>query len=209
MYTLDELKKESERLKKQGTPYLGRVLYESDEKKIEVYPYFGGNAEGLYYLVNEGTPNARIYYLTNYETGESEDLKEYIEKYLPIEIENENWRKERKAQEQKEAEEKAEYERFNGFTDSMTPMQKGRAIKILTRQALYNKDPVCRGGVMRRAEWIESMQESGKAESRIVEINGKKEYRIYHSYDEHTFFVTVTKTEYNYFNFLVDKLNSL
>lgn len=119
MYNIDELKKEAERLQKQGTPYLGKVLYEDEEKKIVVRPYFVGNTKnGLYYLVNDGTKYSDIHYLSDYETGESESLKEYIEKLLPMEIERKKKRIEEEERKREEAAKLAEYERFYGFTDA-------------------------------------------------------------------------------------------
>lgn len=173
MYNIDELKKEAERLQKQGTPYLGRVLYEDDEKKIVVRPYFGGNiTNGLYYLVNDGTEYSNIYYLSNIETGESEDLKEYIEKLLPMEIERWESAREEEEKQKEEAAKRAEYERFHGFTDSMTPMKKGRTVKVLEKRFRYCE------GVMTRAEWIEVMRKRADTYADVVDADGKRFPRL-------------------------------
>lgn len=195
MYNIDELKKEAERLQKQGTQYLGKVLYKDEEKKIVVRPYFGGNAEkGLYYLVNDGTEYSNIYYVSDVETGESEDLKEYIEKILPIEIER--WESARKEEENQKAEaaKRVEYERFHGFTDAMTPMKKGRTVKVLGKRIRY------REGIMTRAEWIEGMAK--RDDTYTVTVTDVGEYRLYYKINEMLVYNVVTKTEIDYFNYL-------
>lgn len=195
MYNIDELEKDAERLQKQGTPYLGKVLYEDEEKKIVVRPYFGGNAEkGLYYLVNDGTEYSNIYYVSDVETGESEDLKEYIEKILPIEIER--WESARKEEENQKAEaaKRVEYERFHGFTDAMTPMKKGRIVKVLEKRIRY------REGIMTRAEWIEGMAKRDDTYTATVTDVG--DYRLYYKINEMLVYNVVTKTEIDYFNYL-------
>ena len=195
MYNIDELKKEAERLQKQGTPYLGKVLYEDEEKKIVVRPYFGGNAEkGLYYLVNDGTEYSDIYYLSNIETGESEDLKEYIEKLLPMEIKRKQARIEAEEKQKEEAAKRAEYERFHGFTDSMNPMKKGRTVKVLEKRLRY------REGIMTRAEWIEGMVK--RADTYTATVTDVGEYRLYYKINEMLVYNVVTKTEIDYFNYL-------
>ena len=202
--SIDELKEVAERLKKQGTPYLGKVLYEDEEEKIVVLPYFGGDIKnGLYYLVNEGRPSSNIYYLSDVETGESEDLKEYIEKLLPMEIERKQARKEWEEKQKEEAAKRAEYERFHGFTDSMNPMKKGRTVKVLEKRLRYDDF-----GVLTRAAWIEAVKELG-AHAETATYKGKQEYRIYYNYKEHNVFVVVTKTEFDYLNFLKDCIDKL
>lgn len=107
MYTQEELQKAAERLAATGTPYLGKTLYEGEGHKIVVLPFLRGHKErGLAYLVQDVNPtkpawsweqkSASIYYLSNMETGESEDLKDYIDKVLPCQIKR--WEGARKAQ---------------------------------------------------------------------------------------------------------------
>jgi hypothetical protein len=206
MYTQEELQKAAERLAAAGTPYLGKTLYEGEGHKIIVRPYFHGTVDkGLFYLLNEDErPYSDKFIISNMETGESEDLKGYIEKVLPCEIERwEGARKEAEIEEQA-ARERAEYECFHGFTDGMSHMQKGRVVKVLSVKFRYKANALCDAGIMTRAEWIEKMQESGKARVGIDTYSGKKEYNVYFHEKgwKGELSIEITKTEYEYFQFL-------
>lgn len=215
MYTQEELQKAAERLAATGTPYLGRTLYEGEGHKIVVLPFLRGHKErGLAYLVQDVNPtkpawswkqkSASIYYLSNMETGESEALKAYIDKILPCEITHwEGARKEEEREEQ-EARKRAEYERFHGFTDNMTAMQRGRVVKVMSVKFRYKANALCDAGIMTRAEWIEKMQATGKARVDIATYRGKKEYNIYFHEKgwKGELSIEITKTEYEYFQFL-------
>lgn len=215
MFTQEELQKAAERLAAAGTPYLGKTLYEGEGHKIVVLPFLRGHKErGLAYLVQDVNPtkpawsweqkSASIYYLSNMETGESEDLKVYIDKVLPCQIERWEGARKEKEREDQEARERAEYERFHGFTDNMSPMKKGRVVKVLSVKFRYKANALCDAGLMTRAKWIEKMQESGKAYVGIVIFRGKKEYNVY--FHEKVWkgelSIEITKTEYEYFQFL-------
>lgn len=215
MYTQEELQKAAERLAAAGTPYLGKTLYEGEGHKIVVLPFLRGHKErGLAYLVQDVNPtkpawsweqkSASIYYLSNMETGESEDLKDYIDKVLPCQIERWEGARKEKEREDQEAWERAEYERFHGFTDNMSPMKKGRVVKVLSVKFRYKANALCDAGIMTRAEWIEKMQESGKARVDIDTYRGKKEYNIYFHEKgwKGELSIEITKTEYEYFQFL-------
>ena len=122
MYTQEELQKAAERLAAADTSYLGKTLYEGEGHKVVVRPYFHGAVDtGLFYLINEDErPYSDKFLISNMETGESDDLKYYIEKVLPCQIERWEGARKEKEREEQEARERAEYERFKGFTDSMT-----------------------------------------------------------------------------------------
>ena len=197
MYTMEELKAAADRLAAAGTPYLGKTLYEGEGHKVVVRPYFSGARDrGLFYLLNrDGEPYSDKYVLSDLNTGASEELETYIEKGLPIEIER--WVDQRETREREAREEAAEAERirFHGFTDGMTPMQKGRVVKCLDMRFWY-------ANWMRsasRAEFIEDYVQNYTPKVEIVERNGKKEYRFYVT---ETRFHPATKTEYDYFKFL-------
>lgn len=98
MYTQEELNKVAERLAVAGNPYLGKTLYEGGGHKVVVLPFFHGRKTcGLAYLVkdiNRKKPawswdqkSASLFFLSNMETGESEDLQDYIDNILPCKIE--------------------------------------------------------------------------------------------------------------------------
>lgn len=206
MYTQKEMQKATERLAAAGTPYLGKTLYEGEGHKVVVRPYFHGAVDkGLFYLLNvDESPYSDTFIISNMETGESEDLKAYIDKVLPCQIERWEGARKEKEREEQEARERAEYERFHGFTDNMAPMKKGRVVKVLSVKFRYKANALCDAGIMTRAEWIEKMQESGKAYVGIVIFRGKKEYNVY--FHEKVWkgelSIEITKTEYEYFQFL-------
>lgn len=214
MYTLEELRAAADRLRTTGNTYLGKTLYEGEGRKVVVLQGFHGSMDrGLAYLVKETvdgerpSPCASIYYLDGLQTGASADLEDYIHKVLPAQVSH--WVSQREARERKarEAAAEAERTRFHGFTDGMTPMQKGRIIKALDRLLHYQGNDLCGGGVMKRAVWIESMQASGKANVQPAMYKGKKEYRIYFPVTTEEgrkadCFIEITKTEYEYFQYL-------
>ena len=97
MYTQEELQKAAERLAAAGTPYLGKTLYEGKGHKVIVLSWFYAHKErGLAYLVQDMNPtipawswnqkSALPFFLSNMETGESEDLQDYIDNILPCKV---------------------------------------------------------------------------------------------------------------------------
>ena len=218
MYTMEELKAAADRLAQLEGCQLGSVLYEGEGKKIVVLPRFHGSKErGLAYLVQEVDAEAttykvfgaRILYVDDLSTGYSEDMEEY--KVVDVPIIARGWKEEREALEraaaakiiaEKEAAVEAERQRFHGFTDSMTPMQRGRVVKCLDTKMRYTPNDYVKGGVMTRAKWIEAMAEVG-GRGEIATYKGRTERRIYCR--DNGFYV-VTKTEYDYFKFM-EKVN--
>lgn len=216
MYTMEELKAAADRLARLEGCQLGSVLYEGEGKKIVVLPRFHGSKErGLAYLVQEVDADAttyavfgaRILYIDDLSTGYSEAMEEY--KAVDVSIIARGWKEEREALEraasakiiaEKEAAVEAERQRFHGFTDSMTPMQRGRVVKCLDTKMRYTPNNYVKGEVMTRAKWIEAMVEAGGREE-IATYKGRTERRIYCR--DHGFYV-VTKTEYDYFKFMAN-----
>lgn len=103
-------------------------------------------------------------------------------------------KREREAREALKAAQEAERIRFHGYTDGMTPMQKGRVVKCLSKRYHYDDS-----GIMTRAEHVEKMQKAGGHLSTWINTQGKTEYRMHGSGSG---FYVVTKTEYEYFKFL-------
>lgn len=214
MYTMEELKATADRLARLEGCQLGNVLYEGEGKKIVVLPRFHDSKErGLAYLVQEVDADAttydvfgaRILYIDDLSTGYSEAMEEY--KAVDVPIIARGWKEEREALEraaaakiiaEQKAAAEAERQRFHGFTDGMTPMQKGRVVKCLDTKMRYTPNDYVKGGVMTRAKWIEAMAEAG-GRGEIATYKGRTERRIYCR--DHGFYV-VTKTEYDYFNFI-------
>lgn len=202
MYTMEELKAASDHLKMMGCE-LGKTLYEGEGKKFVVLPAFHGDKEeGLAYLVQEADEHetnirvlgARICYIDDLNTGYSQDLEDYKKFDIPSVVKHLKSKREREARKAREAAIEAERIRFHGFTDSMTPMQKGCVIKCLSKRYHYDDS-----GIMTRAEHVEKIQKAGGHLSTWINPQGKTEYRIHGSGNG---FYVVTKTEYEYFKYL-------
>lgn len=216
MYTMEELKAAADRLARMEGCKLGSVLYEGEGKKIVVLPRFHGNKErGLAYMVQEldadattyDTYGASLFYIDDLNTGDSKDLEDY--KAVDVPIVARGWKEEREALEraaaaksiaEKEAAAEAERTRFHGFTDGMTPMQKGRIVKCLDKMFRYKADGVLTGGIMSRATWIEKLQEAGCTSNIEKDDKGKNTYWLYLPNQKGCY--DVTKIEYDYFKYL-------
>lgn len=120
----------------------------------------------------------------------------------------EQWEGARKEKEEKvqAARERAEYERFHGFTDNMTPMQRGRAIKTLEKKVRYRAEESVgvKGGVMSRARRIEQLAEAGCTPRACKDARGRAEYWI--DVPPNGGYI-VTKTEYEYFKYVCRRSN--
>ena len=200
MYTLEELKAAADRLRTTGNTYLGKTLYEGEGRKVVVLQGFRGSMDrGLAYLVKETvdgerpSPCASIYYLDGLQTGASADLEDYIHKVLPAQVSHWVSQREAREREAREAAQEAERQRFHGFTDGMSPMGKGKVVKILSKRYRYDE------GIMTRAERVERMVAVGGHLSTGTNSRGNTEYRIHY---QNEWFYTVTKTEYEYFQYL-------
>ena len=97
----------------------------------------------------------------------------------------------------KAAEDKKEYERLNQFADDMTPMQRGRVNAALNKTFKYD------GKVMSRREFIEEAVKGHKAYTKLYEGEKGNEYALYKDKDAR-YYSQITKTEYDYFNYLTD-----
>lgn len=200
MYTLEELKAAADHLRTTGNTYLGKTLYEGEGRKVIVLQGFHGSMDrGLAYLVQETvdgerpSPCASIYYLDGLQTGASADLEDYITKTLPAQVSHWIGQREAREREAREAAQEAARQRFHGFTDGMSPMGKGKVVKILSKRYRFDE------GVMTRAERVETMVKMGGHLSTWTNPRGNTEYRIH---ARNGWFYTVTKTEYEYFQYL-------
>ena len=200
MYTKEELKAAAEHLAATGETYLGKTLYEGEGRKVVVLQGFHGSMDrGLAYLVQETvdgerpSPCASIYYLDGLQTGASAALEDYIHKVLPAQVSHWVSQREAREREAREAAQEAERQRFHGFTDGMSPMGKGKVVKILSKRYRYDE------GIMTRAERVERMVAVGGHLSTGTNSRGNTEYRIHY---QNEWFYTVTKTEYEYFQYL-------
>ncbi len=203
MYTWDELQVAANHLATKENCQFDKVLCEGGGKKLVVLHGFHGNLEmGLAYMVQEADAHLRpdeinrfgasLCYLDNLETGECTELKECIQGFKR-DLEAEQKHREHKEREEQAARAEAERQRFHGFTGGMSPMGKGKVVKILSKRYRFDE------GVMTRAERVETMVKTGGYLSTWTNPRGHTEYRIH---DQTGWFYTVTKTEYEYFQYL-------
>lgn len=209
MYTMEELKAASDHLKMMGCE-LGKTLYVGEGKKFVVLHAFHGDKEkGLAYLVKEAEEHetdihvfgARICYIDDLNTGYSQDLEDYKKFDIPSVVQHLKNKREREAREAHEAATEAERIRFHGFTDGMTPMQKGRIVKTLDKLYRYRAEEGLniKGGIMSRAVRMEQLYEAGCTVRTRKDAQGKTEYWV--DVAPHRGCI-VTKTEYEYFKYL-------
>lgn len=217
MYNMEELKAAADRLARlEGCPFCN-VLAEGYGKKLVVLPRFHGSKErGLAYLVQEvdadattyKTFGARLFYIDDLSTGYSEALEEY--KAVDVPIVARGWEQEREVLEraaaakiiaEKAAAVEAERTRFHGFTDGMTPMQKGKIVKTLDKLYRYRAEEGLntKGGIMSRAVRMKQLYEAGCTVRTRKDAQGKTEYWVDVAPNRG---YIVTKTEYEYFKYL-------
>ena len=209
MYTVEELKTAADRLEMMGCE-LGKTLYEGEGKKFVVLHAFHGDKEkGLAYLVQEADENetdirvfgARICYIDDLNTGYSQDLEDYKKFDIPSVVQHLKNKREREAREAREAATEAERIRFHGFTDGMTPMQKGKIVKTLDKLHRYKAEEGLdiQGGIMSRAVRVKQLYEAGCTVRTRKDAQGKTEYWVDVAPSRG---YIVTKTEYEYFKYL-------
>ena len=203
MYTWDELQVAAKHLATKENCQFDKVLCEGGSKKLVVLHGFHGNLEmGLAYMVQEADAHLRsdeinrfgasLCYLDNLETGECTEIDDYIQDFKRN-LKTEQERRKRKEDEEQAARAEAERQRFHGFTDGMSPMGKGKVVKILSKRYRFDE------GVMTRAERVETLVKAGGHLSTWTNPRGNTEYRIHY---RNGWFYTVTKTEYEYFQYL-------
>lgn len=128
--------------------------------------------------------------------SKQEDIKQKKIKY-------EERLKQEQIREQIEAKEKAEQENLYGFDDNMSLMQKGRVLKILMKQYRYN------GIVKTRKQFVFDLLEQNyyseyKTFSNSMNSRARKEHTSEYclcNRNDNTLYA-VTKTEYDFFNYL-------
>ena len=113
---------------------------------------------------------------------------------------------------QKELQEQAEYENVYGYLNNKTPIQKGRILKILNVKISYAKDGEFLGYLTRK-DFLYRMINEGCFIAHKKDINyyGKDgELRVkpneYRLVDSDGSFYEITKTEYDYANYLIKNI---
>ncbi|APR02493.1 hypothetical protein RSJ2_4172 (plasmid) [Clostridium botulinum] len=178
------------------------------------------------YQVIEYMEQFKMYRLKNYTDNKENELmkKEQINKYLDNKSFYDTklkkhksylikFEEEKKRIEEKERKEKEQYNFCYGFCDRKTDLQKGKILKILNTKMLYREN------IMTRKEIIEFLMKkykqiapeehlntnriSKKINLEYRKLKDKLEYRIYFD-KEKSGFLEVTKTEYDYCNYLLE-----
>jgi hypothetical protein len=108
-------------------------------------------------------------------------------------------------QQEKEDRQKQEYENVYGFCDTKTPLQKGKILKILNTMMNYTTY-----GVMKRKDWLLLKRKDNckidiRYNVKTITRNGAKnipiEYIVYVKNNDNEY-TTITKTEYEYIEYL-------
>ena len=102
----------------------------------------------------------------------------------------------KKAEAEEEAKRLKDYNFCYGYTDAKTPLQKGRILKALNKEILYN------GNLTTRKNLIHSLISDGCKTEIHIDKDGKKTNRFY---TKSASFFEVTKIEYDYINYLLNK----
>lgn len=169
---------------------IGTVFYDINGKKT-----ITGTVEtnkGIFYTIKESNSIFTYDQIVNYKNKESETIAK-IEKNK---IYMEKIEKQIKEEQDQKKIELEEYNNIYGYANNETPMQKGKILKCLNTTQLFNKKLSTRKGNIHR------MIKEGSKKSKIVIINNKKVYRVY--YNDNESFLELTKTEYDYFNYLIE-----
>ncbi|MDU3410061.1 hypothetical protein [Clostridium sp.] len=178
------------------------------------------------YRVLEYIERFKMYRLRNYtDNRENELMKtEQIENYINNkEYYNERFNKNLQIQKEYEIqklreleEERKQLEQYNfcyNYTDNKTTLQKAKILKILNEQVLYNNEFYTRKDLIHKLinkdsytkEYLNTNRYSKKKiEGEYKKLVNKLEYRFY--YNKDSVFLEVTKTEYEYINYLIDNL---
>lgn len=164
----------------------------------------------------------KYYRVKNFTENKETELfaLEQIEKYVTnaehynikynrgIERQREVEEEQKKLKEQEEERIK-DYNFCYGYTDNKTDLQKGKILKTLNQNILYNNNFYTRKNLIHKLinnnSRIEIYNNTNRYRKKNMELERKKlkdkiEYRFY--YDGNTF-ITVTKTEYEYIRYLL------
>ena len=151
--------------------------------------------------------------MTNGQITEALSNQDYIIEKVNKSIASHKKYLEYERQEQeKQAEQERQYNNTYGYADNMSPMAKGRVLKILNKtENYYNNGKYI--GTIARKDFIKNILESGgniehktnlKYWAKNYELKTKEnEYRLINSDKS---FYTVTKTEYNYALYLLNNV---
>ena len=181
---------------------VGTEFYTTIEGKMTIKEYI---EKFKMYSVIENNKLFKHEDIQNYIDNE-ELTKARIERSRQRQIEiQEQLQKEKEIEEQKQL----EYNFCYGYTDSKTDLQKGKILKVLNKNVIYNnklisrkdlihnmiKDNICRTSIYNNT----NRYSDHKVDLTYKKLVDKVEYRFYTGES----FIEVTKTEYEYINYLL------
>lgn len=159
--------------------------------------------DGIMYVVKSDKHSKDSSYRTLIPVGELEKTLEVDERLYQDKLRSDE---KQKIADQKEAEAKAkrdkELERLTEYIKDMTPMKQGAISKNLEREYRYELSDGTKK-VMSRREFIEWSVDNNKI-GKEFSFNGKAEYGIYDNGNKGPY-SKITKTEFDYFNYLNEK----
>jgi len=196
-----------------GIEYYSRP---STKYKIVDYAYI---KDQLYYYADETdiitgkfikAKDFGSHLLTNERIIKDLENQEIILEAINSNIEYNKKQKELQLQkEEKERKEKEDYEFCFGFCDKLNPMHQGKFLKVLNKKLNYSEY-----GIVRRKDFIlKSLQDGGytclEHDVKVYAKRKEEGYKIIENYytmkyPHNEYYRTLTKTEYDYANYLVD-----
>ena len=191
----------------------GLVFYRKPNTEVEILRRYNDK----FYLVKEAnminkdsrsdillTPEDIIKILDN-----QNEIKEKIKKAIEYHKKQEKEEVQRK---EKEDQKQKEYENVYGFCDKMSPMQKGKILKVLNKTYNYYSDGKFIAN-MSRKDFLKKHIENNNCIKHLKDLKyftkdgeckiKNNEYRLV--LKDNTFY-EITKTEYNYANYLINCL---
>lgn len=179
---------------------IGKILYNNELHlcQIEDIRTISGKE---WYIVNSDYPDEHRGGWDMWDDNDLQSLEGKQEKFKQRIIKNQQQEEqERKIQEQ-QAIIKAIKENLYGFTDNKAPMQKQKILDCLMKNFCYN------GIIMNRKEFvIDKIKQGYTGEIKNFRTQHSDKIKPYNClFDaEHETFIDVTKTEFDFFNYLKD-----
>lgn len=164
------------------------------------------------HIIEKNKDNTTL--LTESQINEALGNQEYIIN-LNKEFVNEHIESKRKAEIKriKELEDQIEYENVYGYLDNVTPLQKGKILKVLNVKAFYNDNGIFLGHWTRKKFLYEMIKKGYTLEheinitywnKKLEEKTKANEYRLVSPIDND--YYEITKTEFDYTNYLINNV---
>lgn len=194
----------------------GKVIYMMGGQEAQIVKGYTRPNLGECYLVNEDYPTPppeNGFGLSIYPIDRMEILLSRQKEYKEVYKSNKRFQEEQERKKREAAEAKAKREDLFGFDKGKTAYQKGRILKILMKQFRYSDYEgdgnggfrKCNQRILTRRDYLIEQIKNGSYVDKKV-IQGKLIYRLNHPKhnNEPETFSEITKTEYDFANYLVD-----